>query len=142
MFLLDTNAVSEWLKPQPDPGWMAWSALQSPGSLWLSAVSVAELWQGVECMPAGAKQRQLATALADLLGAVFDTRVLAFDAPAAVTLGKLVAERRRAGRPLGWADAQIAAIALTRGLPLVTRNVDDFDGCGLVLVNPWTGRPA
>lgn len=143
MRLLDTNAVSEWLKPQPDAGWMAWSARQSPGSFYLSAVSVAELWQGVECLPAGLKKRQLAQALAELLATVFGHRVLAFDAAAAVMLGRLMAERRRAGRPLGWADAQIAATARTQGLALVTRNVGDFEGCGLELINPWTGgRPA
>lgn len=139
MFLLDTNLVSELLRPRPDPGVLAWVATQPPSSLYLSAVSLAELWQGVEAMPEGRRRNQLALALHALLEEVFAERVLPFEAAAALTLAQIVNERRRAGRPIAWADAQIAAIARERGLALVTRNVRDFEGCGLGLVNPWLG---
>ena len=139
MFLLDTNLVSELLRPRPEPSVLAWVAAQPPPWLYLSAVSLAELWQGVEALPEGRRRNQLALALQPLLEEVFAERLLPFDAAAALMLAQLVNERRRAGRPIAWGDAQIAAIAHERGLALVTRNVRDFEGCGLGLVNPWAG---
>jgi len=97
------------------------------------------LWQGVEALPEGRRRNQLALALHALLEQVFAERLLPFDAAAALTLAQRVNERRRAGRPIAWADAQIAAIARERGLALVTRHVRDFEGCGVAVVDPWAG---
>lgn len=135
--LLDTCVVAELLCPVPDAGVLQWLAAQAPEQLHLSAVSLAELWQGIEALPTGRRKRGLAVALQALLEQGFGQRVRPFDAAAAIMLGQLVTERRRRGRPIGFADAQIAATARQGGLALVTRNDKDFAACGVVVINPW-----
>lgn len=135
--LLDTCVVSELLRPEPDAGVLHWLAAQPAQTLHLSAVSLAELWQGIEALPTGKRKRGLAIALQVLLEQGLGQRVLSFDASAAIVLGQLVNERRRRGRPIGFADAQIAATARSAGLQLVTRNDQDFAACGVVVLNPW-----
>lgn len=116
---------------------MDWLAAQPAQALHLSAVSLAELWQGIEALPTGQRKRGLAAALQVVLEQGLAHRVLPFDAAAAIVLGQLVNERRRRGRPIGFADAQIAATARSADLVLVTRNDKDFAACGVVVINPW-----
>lgn len=137
MYLIDTNVVSEWVRAQPDRSVMAWTQAHAHDTLGLSAVSLAELWQGIEGMPAGARRHRLAEHVMHLLDTKFGEHILPFDAAAAMAFSRLITERRQAGRPIGFADAQIAATALSRGLTLVTRNGRDFDGLGLTIVDPW-----
>ena len=137
--MLDTCMVSELLRPHPDAGVLAWAAAQPASALRLSAITLAELWHGIECLPVGRRKRGLAQALGQWLGGTEGPEGLPFGAAEALVLGQLMAERRAAGRPIGFADAQIAATARQQGMALVTRNVSDFEGCGVVLCNPWSG---
>ena len=137
MIVLDTNVVSETMRPRPATAVLAWLDRQQTDQLWLTAVNVAELMFGVARLPQGARQLQLADAIAAMLDEDFAGRVLSFDADAAAAYAELAARREQAGRPIAMADAQIAAICLRHGATLATRNAKDFDGLGLSLVNPW-----
>ena len=137
MIVLDTNVVSETMRPRPATAVLAWLDRQQTDQLWLTAVNVAELMFGVARLPQGARQLQLADAIGAMLGEDFAGRVLSFDADAAAAYAELAARREQAGRPIAMADAQIAAICLRHGATLATRNAKDFDGLGLSLVNPW-----
>jgi predicted nucleic acid-binding protein len=136
-YLLDTCLVSELMRPEPNAGVLAWAAAQTPQALHLGATTLAELWQGIECLPAGKRKRGLAQALGHFLGDTLQGRVLPFDAATALVLAQVVAERRKRGLPIAFADAQIAATARASGLVLVTRNVKDFQGCKIELLDPW-----
>lgn len=138
MIILDTNVVSELMRPTPEPGVLAWLDGQPPDALWLTAVSVAELMFGVVRLPDGSRKRRIAQALAAVLAEDFADRVFAFDVLAAANYAELVAARQRLGRPIAMADAQIAAICQQHGATLATRNQKDFEDLGLTLVNPWS----
>ena len=135
--LLDTNVLSELLRARPEPAVLAWFAVQAPDSLVVSAVTQAEMLLGARLLPAGQRRQQLQQALEAMFREDFSGRVLPFDTAAAADYADVVHARRDAGRPISQFDAQIAAIALCRGAGLATRNVADFEGCGLVVDNPW-----
>ncbi len=138
MILLDTNILSEVLRPVPDPTVEKWLDSQPDASLFTSAITEAELYLGVALMPLGRRQAALAAAIGNILADDFAGRILPFDSPAAAAFAGVIASRRRAGRPMSPLDAQIAAIARSRGATLATRNVRDFERCGINVVNPWT----
>ena len=138
--LLDTNVLSELLRAQPEPAVLAWFSAQQPDSLFVSAVTQAEMLLGARLLPAGKRRQQLQQALDGMFREDFAGRVLPFDAAAASGYAQVVHARRNAGRPISQFDAQIAAIALCRGAGLATRNVADFEGCGLAVDNPWNHR--
>lgn len=135
--LLDTNVLSELLRARPDPAVLAWFASQAPDSLVVSAVTQAEMLLGARLLPVGKRRQQLQQALVAMFREDFGGRVLPFDTAAAADYADVVQARRSAGRPISQFDAQIAAIALSRSTGLATRNVADFEGCGLVVDNPW-----
>lgn len=135
MIVLDTNVVSELMRSAPDPGVSAWVASQ--GGLWLTAVSEAELRLGVALMPVGARASAVGAAVAAMLAEDFAGRILPFDGAAARAYAAICADRRAGGRPIAAFDAMIAAIALAHGATVATRNLRDFEGCGVDLVNPW-----
>ncbi|WP_408598933.1 type II toxin-antitoxin system VapC family toxin [Limnohabitans sp.] len=142
MIVLDTNVVSELMRPAPEPGVLAWLNAQATHELWLNSVVVSELLYGVARLSEGARKRQLAqTVLAQTVSAMLDEdfmgRVLPFDLESAVIYAELVANQERQGHALAMADAQIAAICLAHGAVLATRNVKHFAGLGLSLLNPW-----
>ena len=137
MILLDTNILSELMRPVPEGGVEQWLADQPDASVFISAITEAELRYGVALLPAGKRRSALATVIQDMLGEDFTGRILPFDSAAAVTFAEIAANRRQAGRPIAQADAQIAAIARSRGATLATRNVPDFESCGIDVVNPW-----
>ncbi len=139
MFLLDTNVVSELLRPSPEPAVEAWVGGCQATQLYFSAVGEAELRCGVAILPAGRRQMALAAAIEAILREDFDERILPFDSAAAREYADITALRRSAGRPVAPADCQIAAIARSRGLAVVTRNVRDFEDTGIEIVDPWTG---
>ena len=137
MIVLDTNVVSELMKPDAAPPVFNWTAKQSSSSLFTTTVTMAEIFYGIELLAHGRKRLDLTTAARTLFEGIFRDRVLAFDIQAATLYPTMAAARRKSGRPIAPFDAQIAAIALSRGAALATRNTDDFDRCGLQLVNPW-----
>lgn len=138
MILLDTNILSELMRPTPEAAVEQWLAGQPAASVFISAITEAELRYGVALMPSGKRRSALAVEIENMLGEDFSGRILPFDSPAAVAFAEIAAERRQAGRPISQADAQIAAIARSRGAALATRNVPDFEGCGVEIINPWT----
>ena len=138
--LLDTNVLSELLRAQPHPAVLAWFAEQPADSLFVSAVTQAEMLLGARFLPRSKRRQQLETALDTMFREDFAGRVLPFDSAAAAAYAAVVAARRGAGRPISQFDAQIAAIALSRRAGLATRNVSDCEECGLTLTNPWSAR--
>ena len=137
MIILDTNVVSEPLKPRPDPAVLTWLNVQSPLSLFITSISLAELLAGIENLPDGQKRRALQQSLGAQLLALFADRVLSFDSRAASAFASVHAQTRRAGHPISFADCSIAAIAQTHGFALATRNLRDFQDTGIELINPW-----
>ena len=137
MIVLDTNIVSELIRPRPNPSVVDWVARQPGTSLFISAVTEAELRYGVEILPAGHRRERLAAEIESTLREDFAGRILSFDSAAARAYAVIAAARRAAGRPISQADCQIAAIARSRGVPVATRDVADFAGCGIKVVNPW-----
>jgi predicted nucleic acid-binding protein len=138
-FLLDTNVVSEWTKPRPDPGVAAWLASVDEAHVFLSVVTLAELRHGIERMAAGMRRHRLDIWLADDITARFEDRLLLIDAETAHAWGRIMATGRAMGRPLTSMDAFLAATARRHDMTFVTRNVSDFDAVGLSLLNPWSG---
>lgn len=138
--LLDTNVLSELLRAQPHAGVLAWFGQQSADSLFVSAVTQAEMLLGVRLLPRGRRRERLQAALDAMFREDFAGRVLPFDSAAAAAYAAVVARRRSVGRPISQFDAQIAAIALSRHAALATRNVSDFEDCDLVLSNPFGAR--
>ena len=135
--LLDTNVVSELLRPSPNPAVEGWVAARQAADLHFSAVSEAELRYGVALLPAGRRRDALALAVEAILREDFEDRVLPFDSEAAREYADIAASRRPAGRPVAPADCQIAAIARSRDLTIATRNVRDFADMEIELVDPW-----
>ncbi len=135
--LLDTNVLSEILRARPEPKVLAWFASQPANDLFVSAVTQAEMVLGARLLPAGKRRQRLEQALEEMFLEDFAGRVLPFDSGCAADYATVVATRRRAGTPISQFDGQIAAIALRHRLGLATRNVFDFEGCGLALTNPW-----
>jgi toxin FitB len=137
MIVLDTNVVSEPLKPSPDAGVLAWLDRQAPETLYLSAVTVAELLEGVSRLPDGKRKAELAAAITQAVLPLFKGRILPFDEAAACALPGLLAQARSQGVTLGVADAYIAAIAASRGFPVATRDTAPFATVGVAVINPW-----
>jgi toxin FitB len=139
VILLDTNVLSEVMRPQPSPRVVAWLDEQPAGEVYTSAISRAEIELGLLLLPAGRRQETLSRAARVMFEEKFAMRCLPFDKGAASHYARLVSVRRRAGRPISVEDAQIAAIALAGRMPLATRNTADFELIdGLEVVNPWT----
>ena len=138
-FLLDTNVVSELIRPVPEERVVRWIAERPATSLHLSAVTLAELVRGVRRLASGRRRTVLERWIAVDLTEKFGERILAFDREAAVIWGELMGDADRRGQPRGAADAQIAAIALRHGLTVTTRNEADFDGLRVRTLNPWNG---
>ena len=140
MILLDTNVISECLRERPDAVAAAWLDSHPEEDLWTSSVVLAQLLSGVEMMPSGRKQKALREAIEDMIVEDFRGQVLTFNLPAARQYAHILAARRKIGRPIREMDAQIAAIARVHGATLATRDVDDFAGCDLTVVNPWESK--
>jgi predicted nucleic acid-binding protein len=139
MIILDTNVVSEIMKPSPSPLVVAWSGGLAAAEMFTTSVTVAEILFGVELLPKGKRREALQRPAEATIAEDFAEWILNFDELAARMFALILATRRRLGRPMGIQDAQIAAIARANGASLATRNTDDFEGCGVKVVNPWEG---
>ena len=135
--LLDTNVVSEWVRPSPDPGVARFLAELDEDQAFLSVVTIAELRFGIARLKAGARRSRLQQWVSVELAKRFAGRVLGVDVALAELWGVLIARGRSLGRPLSAMDALIAATASAHALTIVTRNVGDFQPLGLSLHNPW-----
>lgn len=139
--ILDTNVVSELMQPEPSPAVLKWLShkRKEDGEVHITTITVAELLYGVELLPQGKRRASLVAGAETMFDRVFAGRIIAFDEEAARAFAKIAAVRRALGRPITEFDAQIAAIARSRGAILATRNTADFEDCGVRLVNPWQG---
>lgn len=137
MVVLDTNVISELFKPTPDPKVMAWVGSLPGDALFTTAVTRGELLFGLYCMPEGRRRNDLLQGLTHLFEQKLAGHVLAYDGAAADAHAAIAAARRTQGRPVGQFDMMIAGIVHSRGATLATRNVRDFEGCGIPLVDPW-----
>ena len=141
MVILDTNVVSEFMRPRPEPVVVTWLDARRVNELFVTAVTEAEIRTGIAFLPEGRRRRDLTEAADRAFGRLFEDRVLSFDREAARAYADIAAERRKAGRPISQADCQIAAIARSMGAPVATRNVRDFRGTGVFVVDPWGTAP-
>ena len=139
MIVLDTNIVSEFMTSPPAEPVCAWMNAQDVATLYLTSISIAEIGFGLRVMPDGRRRQMLTDRFERFLAAAFESRILSFDEDAARIYGEIRGRRREQGRPMSGIDAQIAAVAKTRGFAVATRNVRDFEGCGLDLINPFAG---
>lgn len=138
-FLLNTNVPSAVLQRSPDPVVEEWLIGHARESLYLSVVTMGEFEKGIALLPASARREFLLRAIEVLVPSWFGDRILPVTQPIAERWGRMAAERQLAGRPLAAADGLIAATAAEHGLVIVTRNVRDFDGLGVAVLNPWEG---
>ena len=138
MIVLDTNVVSEAIRTEPDSSVASWLASRPSSSLFITAITQAELLYGLELLADGSRRRGLIDAVRAILRGGFRGRVLPFDGPAAEAYATIAAGRRALGKPISAFDAQIVAIAGSRGARVATRNVEDFDDCGVEVIDPWT----
>jgi predicted nucleic acid-binding protein len=136
MIVLDTNVVSEAMKPEPNPEVRAWLNDQAAETLYLSSVTLAELLFGIAALPAGKRKDMLAQALDGLIG-LFRNRVLSFDADAARRYAELAATARVGGRGFPIPDGYIAAIAASRNFMVASRDTAPYEAVGVSVINPW-----
>ena len=136
-FVLDTNVISELMLPAPSERVTTWVTDHASEQMYLASVSEAELRYGIAILPTGSRRTRLAEALEGMLTSDFQNNVLPFDSAAARTYAVFAAHCRARGRPISHADCQIAAIAFSANATLATRNVRDFDGLALDVVNPF-----
>ena len=137
MIVLDTNVVSELLRPAPAKQVEAWLSAQDGAAVYFTAVGEAELRHGVAIRPAGRRRTALSMAIEGILEEDFRNRILPFDRAAASVSAAIAAKRRAAGRPISQFDCQIAAIARAHEAAVATRNTGDYEGCGIEVIDPW-----
>ena len=139
MIILDTNVISEFSRPMPNQDVINWIVSSTPHDLSITAITEAELRYGIGVMPPGQRREAVLTRIERMLMRYFAGRILPFDSNAAKSYATIAASRRIAGRPISHADCQIAAIAHSVGAAVASRNVRDFEGCGIEVINPWSG---
>ncbi len=140
MIVLDTNVVSEFMTSPPAAPVLAWLNAQDSAVLYLTTVTIAEIAFGLRILPDGRRRRLLGERFEQFLAEAFQSRILSFDEPAARAYGDIRGARRAQGRPMSTLDGQIAAIARSRGCAVATRNIRDFEDCGLELIDPFSYR--
>lgn len=136
MIVLDTNVVSEGLRPSPDKHVSAWLDTIELSKVRISVVTAAEMLKGVFLLPHGRRREDLQERV-DTALAFYNGRVLGIDSREAPYFADIMGSRARSGRPIGSMDAWIAATCRRHDVPLVTRNVKDFEGTGIAVINPW-----
>jgi len=137
MILLDTNIISEVMRPQPSEGVLGWLDHHTMDGLWVSSISIAEIHYGLMILPTGQRRELLTSRFSQFIRNGFSSRIVAFDEGAALAYARIMANRKQMGRPMSLPDGQIAAIAQVHGLALATRNTADFEYCDIALINPF-----
>jgi toxin FitB len=137
MIVLDTNVLSELMRPNPSARVLAWIAQQPAAELFTTAITEAEIFYGIELLGQGKRRDGLLAAAEGMFTEDFGGRVLAFESDAARHFARIAARRRALGRPVSHADAQIAAMARAQGAKLATANGPDFADCSIVVIDPW-----
>ena len=137
MILLDTNIVSAVMAPSPPWEVLNWLGAQQTTNLYLSTISIAEIGYGLALLPESKRRRNLRERFEKFIAQAFQQRILAFDEQAAYLYGEVMGHRRQLGRPLSSLDGQIASIARAHTHAIATRNVRDFEECGVDLINPF-----
>ena len=137
MILLDTNVVSELMRPEASPVVLKWFSRQHAQEIYGSSINLAEIFYGIELLTGGKRRHEFLAGAERMFTRVLAGRVFAFEDEAAHAFARIASARRKAGRPIAELDAQIAAIAHVHGATLATRNTADFEDCGIRLVNPW-----
>jgi hypothetical protein len=137
VIILDTNVLSETIRSTPNEAVKSWLKQQSRTETFVTAISKAEMLAGVLILPEGRRREALSLLVEQLFDSQFRDNLLSFDNPAADHYAEIVATRRRVGRPIGILDAQIAAIAVSRGAAVATRDTEGFSGIGVEIVDPW-----
>jgi toxin FitB len=138
VIVLDTNVLSEALKPAPSAIVLRWLAAQEPSTVFTTTITQAELLYGVEALPPGKRRTQLRAAIEKMLAQEFEGRILPFDGNAAREFGRIAVSRDAGGRPISQLDAMIASIARSHQAAVATRKTGDFERCGIKLIDPWT----
>ena len=137
MILLDTNVISEPLRREPEPGVIEWIDAQALETLYLSAITLAELRSGIALLPAGKRRTGLLESLERRVLPLFTGRVLPFDLPCTQTYAELIAKAQKAGLAIAAADGFIAATAAANGFAVATRDTSPFEAAGVTVINPW-----
>src|SRR5258708_3703107 len=137
MIILDTNIISELMRTDPEPAVLDWLRQQPMRELATTTITVAEINYGLARLAAGQRRRNLEKQFFSFLSHGLASRIFDFDQPAADIYGDIMIAREKAGRRLEGSDGLIAAIARSRNASIATRNVADFEGCGVAVVNPW-----
>lgn len=137
MILVDTNVISELMRPTPSSAVISWIDEQETINLFISTITIAEITYGIRVMPKGKKREKIQTAFSRAIDEVFAYRIISFDNEAAYAYGEIMGRRKELGHPMSVIDGQIAAIAATHHFSIATRNIKDFQACNLRLINPW-----
>jgi predicted nucleic acid-binding protein len=137
MIIVDTNVLSEMMRPAPSARVVHWMAARPASGLFTTTITLGEVLFGLELVPAGKRRIALEKAIGTMFEHEFAGRIVAFDGDAARAFADISARCRRLGRPIGELDAQIAGIARSQGAAIATRNVRDFADCGVELIDPW-----
>ena len=137
MIVLDTNVLSELMRSAPEAMVTNWVATQSAANLFITTITQAEILHGVLLLPRGRRRDAIQAGADAMFEEDFAGRVLPFSSHAAHAYAEIAVARRQSGRPISQFDAQIAAIAKSTGAGVATRNVPDFAGCGIKVIDPW-----
>jgi predicted nucleic acid-binding protein len=138
MILLDTNVVSELMRPKPAPEVLRWITAQPLEQLYIASLTVAEIRRGLALLPTGARRKRLEESFDRFLQQGFDRRILSFSESTATVYAPIYAQRMQAGLGIGELDLLLAAIAAEHNAHIATRNISDFEQTGLKVINPWT----
>jgi predicted nucleic acid-binding protein len=137
MIILDTNVLSELMRPKPSPRVVKWVGNQPQAQLFTTTITEAEIFYGIELLAKGERRGELLEAAEAMFGEDLAGRIFSFESDSARVFSRIAAMRRALGKPISYADAQIAAIAQVRRAKLATRNVEDFQDCGIHVIDPW-----
>jgi toxin FitB len=136
LIILDTNVLSEMMRREPDPTVAAWFSARVATGLFTTTITQAEILYGIALLASAGRGSRLIGAAREMFASDFAGRILSFDQAAAQAYADIAAARRRAGQPIAQFDAQIAAIARSRDASVASRNIADFEGCGISLIDP------